>query len=410
MKVVHLQTNISSSGSAPLRLHEALYNAEIDSTILSLNSDIEQNEQLEHLGKKAKLLSLINGKLERFIIGKTVKKFGYFSYPLLGTDISNIKQIKNADILYLHWAIGGFLNIKDIEQLCRLNKPIIIFMHDMWTITGGCHHSFDCEKYKTGCNNCQIFMRNKENDLSAKEFNKKLKLYSKFNNLYFVAPSKWLFNCAKKSLLTKNKPIFYIPNVVNSKFFKPFDKNVAKQILNIDSDEIVIAFGAVSIDSPYKGWIFLQKALEILHKDFSIDKKISVLIFGSGYNKQIADSIPFKTKFVGRLRDDYSTVLIYNAADIFIAPSLAETFGLVILEALCCGTPVVGFNVGGIPDLILHKKNGYLSRYKDGEDLARGIIFCLTNNIHGYMPPNFYTDLIIKKHLELYEYIKSVKS
>ena len=103
---------------------------------------------------------------------KTIKQYGSFSYPILGTKISNIEEIKNADIIYLHWVLGGFLNLENIEQLAKLGKPVIFIMHDMWTITGGCHHSFTCEKYKSKCGDCQMFPGNKKNDLSAKLFNK----------------------------------------------------------------------------------------------------------------------------------------------------------------------------------------------------------------------------------------------
>ena len=180
-------------------------------------------------------------------------------------------------------------------------------------------------------------------------------------------------------MLTKNKPVYYIPNILDNTLFKPTDKNVAKQILNIDANETVIAFGAISVNSPYKGWAYLQKALELLKQEDTV-KNISVLIFGSAYNKEIADAIPFKTRFMGYLLDEYSTALVYNAADVFIAPSLAEAFGYVVMEALSCGTPVVGFNVGGIPDMISHKENGYLAKYKDAADVSEGIKFCLQNN------------------------------
>ena len=115
----------------------------------------------------------------------------------------------------------------------------------------------------------------------------------------------------------------------------------------------------------------------------------------------MADSIPFKTRFIGRLRDDFSTVLVYNASDVFVAPSLAESFGYVILESLACGTPVAGFNVGGIPDLIKHKGNGYLARYKDADDLATGIQYCLENRISGSMLPVFRPEIVVEKHLDL---------
>ena len=400
MKVVHIQKHLPTSGNAAFRLHNAFLNAGIDSYMLSLSSDIHGNSRIKYLHDVYQLIAWVDGKILKYLTRKALTKFGLFSFPVLGVPISKRRIIKQADVIYLHWINGGFLNLSIIGELAKLNKPIIFFMHDMWTITGGCHHSFDCKKYTYGCHNCQVFNEKKKNDLSRKEFNKKLRLYSKYENLFFVAPSQWLYECAKNSLLTKNKPVFYIPNLLDTTVFKPFDKKIARHILNLSPDEIIIAFGAVTVDSPYKGWSYLQKALQILkNQNFNI----SVIIFGSGYNKEIDDSIPFKTKFLGYLRDDYSTVLVYNAADLFIAPSLAETFGYVILESLCCGTPVVSFNVGGIPDLIKHKDNGYLATYRDEEDLASGIKYCLENKLNARALSGFETDETIKKHFNLFK-------
>src|SRR5665648_222896 len=399
-RVIHIQYSTSSAGSAALRLQNAFIKENIESNIISLFIDNKNTyEGISYLGSIPRRIAWIDYKLQSFLTTNNNKKFGMFSYPILGTDVTHMEVVEKADIIYIHWALGGFLNFNSIKKLANLNKPIIIFMHDMWAITGGCHHSFTCEKYITECNDCQMFQGQKKSDLSRKGFKNKLNLYSEFDNLYFVSPSHWLYNCAKKSFLKKDKPIFYIPNLLDETIFKPFDKNSAKQILNIEPDEIVIAFGAVSIDSPYKGWSYLQKALEILKQDNRLPK-ISILIFGSGYNKKIAEAIPFKTKFMGYLNDSYSMSLIYNAANIFIAPSLAEAFGYVVMESLCCGTPVVGFDVGGIPDMISHKENGYLSKYKNSEDLAEGIKFCLYNNIRGYLLENLKSSLTVQKHLD----------
>ncbi|HNU87991.1 MAG TPA: glycosyltransferase, partial [Ferruginibacter sp.] len=214
----------------------------------------------------------------------------------------------------------------------------------------------------------------------------------------------WLYNCAKESLLTKDKPAFYIPNLLDKNIFKPTDKKTARQILNIDNNETVIAFGAITVDSPYKGWAYLQKALALLMQA-SPAENISVLIFGSSYKKEIADAIPFPVKFMGYLKDEYSTALVYNAADVFIAPSLAEAFGYVVMEALSCGTPVVGFDVGGIPDMVKHKENGYLAKYKDAEDLAEGIRYCISSGVKGYLPADIEPELTLKKHLELIDQV-----
>ena len=400
-KVVQIQYSMESAGRVALRLQKAFASVNVESGIVSLQHSIQGGAGVKYLGAWARIVSRIEDKIQAYLTRKSDKRLGSFSYPVLGNNLAKLEEIKNTDVIYIHWALKGMMNFRSMEQLARLNKPVVIFLHDMWNITGGCHHSFSCEKYKTeGCNNCPMFPADKKNDLSAKEFRKKLRLYSKYNNLFFVSPSKWLYDCAKESLLTKNKPVFYIPNILDKILFKPADKTVARKILNVDTEETVIAFGAITVNSPYKGWAYLQKALELLSKDDSL-KNISVLIFGSAYNKEIADAIPFKTRFMGYLLDEYSTSLIYNAADVFIAPSLAEAFGYVVMEALSCGTPVVGFNVGGIPDMIRHKENGYLAKYKDAGDVSEGIKFCLKNKIQGYLLPEIDPTLTVKRHIEM---------
>jgi glycosyltransferase involved in cell wall biosynthesis len=405
-KVIHLQYSTKSAGSAALRLHKAFLEMGINSTILSLFSDINDTNEICQAGRNSKIIAWVDNELQSFFITRKIyKQFGLYSFPILGTNVSGRDQVNNADIIYIHWVQFGFLNLTNILHLANLNKPIIIFMHDMWPITGGCHHSFTCEKFKTKCKNCQMFPNNKMIDWPAFEFNKKLKLYSDYNNLFFVSPSKWLYDNAKHSMLLKNKPVYYMPNVINNELFKPVDKAVVRSILNLNTDEIVVAFGAVSISSPYKGWEYMQKALEILFNE-SKYKNIIILIFGSGYNKEITNKVPFKVRFLGFLNDEYSMVIAYNAADVFVIPSIADNQPTSVMESLCCGTPVVGFDTGGIPDMIKHKENGYLAKYKDSGDIANGIKFCLENKIQGKILPNFEKNQVIGKHLELIDYIK----
>ncbi|MBS1509692.1 MAG: glycosyltransferase [Bacteroidetes bacterium] len=401
VKVVQVQFSTESGARSALRLQLAFTKHNISSSIVSLRMGNAALPNITYLGKKQHFISRIDERIQNFLLKKRRPELGLFSYPVLGSDISPLKEMHDADVIYIHWALGGFLNIHSLEKIAAIGKPVVIVMHDMWNITGGCHYSFDCEKYKTGCNNCPVFVPQKQNDLAAKGFKKKLQLYSKFNNLYFVSPSKWLCNLAKEALLTKDKPVFYIPNVLDTTLFKPFDKATAKQILNLDPAKKVIAFGAVSVNSPYKGWPYLQKALELLHQDEAY-QNCQVVIFGSGYNKAIADSIPFPAKFMGYLGDEYSTMLVYNAADVFIVPSVQDNQPTTVQESLCCGTAVVGFNVGGIPDMISHKQNGYLAAYKNAADITEGVKYCLQNNVKGYMLPDFEPATTIKKHEALF--------
>jgi len=408
IKIAQIQTFSESTGRAVLRLHRVFLENGIDSSMITLRAAINDDKKIKQKGKLSSIIARLDRLIQDWLSKNNVKEYGMFSYPILGSDLSDMNDVKNADVIYIHWALRGFLNLSGFEKLAKLGKPVIFFMHDMWNITGGCHHSFTCEKYKSHCYECPILPNHKVKDLSFKEFEKKLSFYSKYDNIYFISPSKWLFQCAKESALTRNKPLFHIPNILEDTFFKPFDKTIAKRNLNLDPYHPVIAFGATSIDSPYKGWDYLIKALKILalESDF---KKLSVIVFGSGYKKEVADEIPFPTLFTGYLRDEYSPMLMYNAADVFIAPSLADNLPTTVLESLRCGTPVVGFNVGGIPDMISHKHNGYLARYKDAIDIAEGVKFCIKNRIKGYTLPEFNIDHILGLHKNVFRQAGALK-
>lgn len=406
-KIVQLQYRSSSAGDFGRRLHDEFIKVGINSSIVSLYSEVPNSSTQVKLGRKQEWVSTLSYKVNEHLVRKANKDFGLFSYSSFGSNVTQLEQVKQADAIYLHWVHHGFLSLVNIEQLAKLGKPIVVILHDMCYLTGGCHYSFDCDKYKTKCHSCQCFPNSKERDLSTIGFEQKLKLYAKYNNLYFVSPSKWLYNCAQQSALTHNKPLFHIPNVLDRSIFKPFDKKLAREILNIDPEEQIILFGAAHVQSPYKGWDYLQAALKLFHQR-GYPEKTSVLIFGTGDNSKISEAIPFPTRFMGQLKDEYTLAVLYNAADVFIAPSLADNLPYTIFESLACGTPVVAFNTGGIPDLIQHEINGYLATYKDAEDLSRGIHFCLTHELYVRPPVEMDNWLSINKHLELLDAVKPV--
>ncbi len=406
LKVVQLQYSTFSGGSSAIRLQKAFINNGIDSNIVSLITDEYKLENILYLSLRQRLVAKLNCKIESALLKNGNKDFGLFSIPVFGNDVSTLKEIRDADIIYIHWFQNGFLNLTNIRKLAKLNKPIIMVLHDMWAITGGCHYSFFCDHYKVGCNNCQALANNKKNGLAAAFFEKKHKLYSRFDNIFFISPSKWLYNCAKDSLKEMNNRVFYIPNYIDIALFKPIDKKTAKYILNIKEGTTVISFGAISIDDKRKGWSYLKKALEILKAGNDLDD-VLILIFGSNYDANLEKTLPFKAKFMGYLSDEYSISVVYNASDVFIVPSLADNQPTTVQESLCCGTPVVGFDVGGVSDMIRHKENGYLARYKDAEDISEGIKYCINNKVKGEVLSSFYPEAIIKKHKDLFAQVRS---
>ncbi len=404
LKVLHLAQWISSSGDFARRLQDELIKHGIDSNILSLHTELPDSTRLKSMDKKARFKARIDNKLQGILLRKQKQEYGMFSHPILGNNIAGIEQVQEADVIYVHWILNGYLGLESIRKLAELRKPMVFILHDMWTITGGCHHSFECDKYKTGCYSCHMFITTKKRDLSYRQFRKKRDLFTSYDNLYFVAPSKWLYHCALESGVIKSKPVFHIPNVLDQNFFKPMNKQVARQRLNIPMDRPVISFGAISITSPYKGWEYLKSAIGQIHKENRLHDAL-VLIFGGAHNQEIAKSIPYETRLMGHVNDEQVMVLIYNAADVFIAPSLADNLPYTVFEALSCGTPVVGFKTGGIPDLIDHKKNGYLAKYKNVPDLVEGIHYCFENDINGYVLKEMQSQTSLQKHLALLQLI-----
>jgi len=397
-KIVQIQYSNESAGRSAIRLQNAFHAANIESSIISMKAGHIRSEKIEYMGIKSQVISVLDKIIQSFLTRKKDNTYGEFSRPVLGTDISNNRHIVEADIIYFHWVLGGFLNFRIIRKIIKLGKPVVFFVHDMWAITGGCHHSFTCEKYKSHCSNCPLFKTTRERDFSFRQFKIKSRLY-KHSNVYFAAESKWIMDCAKQSALTKNRPIFYIPNALDPRF-KPIDKHSSRLALDVTSDRKVIAFGATAIENPYKGWSYFLEALNILHENEK-HRDLILLVFGSGHGAELAQSIPFKSKFLGFLQDEYSMILAYNAADVYVVPSLADNLPTTVQESLGCGTPVTGFTVGGIPDMISHQKNGYLAEYKNPEDLAKGIEYCLENELSGSVLEGFSVETVVEKHLQL---------
>ena len=322
-----------------------------------------------------------------------------------GTDLSGNLSVKEADIIHFHWINQGFLSLKDIEALVKLNKPIVWTMHDMWPCTSICHHARDCEKFQTGCESC-FFLKSKGKDLSTSVFDKKLSLY-KDANITFVGCSRWLSGRAKKSYLLQDKTVLSIPNPIDTEVYHPMDQGTARELLGLPSGKKLLLFGALNVTDKRKGIDYLIAALRKIEK-----QDVELVVFG-----QVKDDIrglfPVPIHSMGYLSDESKIVALYNAVDIFITSSLEENLPNTIMESMACGTPCVGFEIGGIPEMIDHKINGYVTNYKDANDLANGIQWVLEHGDRQALSDacvkkvqdNYTDEVIAGKYLALYQNI-----
>ena len=296
-----------------------------------------------------------------------------FSISYAGVDIPLSQELKNADIINLHW-VEKYLSLKSIQQLVNLGKPIVWTLHDEKAFTGGCHYTTGCEEFKTDCGAC-IQLNNDPYHLAQKILAAKYDLL-KDANISIVTPSRWLAKQAKSSMLFKDKEVVAIPNGIDTDTYIPLNKVACKEALNIDSDSLVLQFGAQDNREIRKGFRYLIEAIELCLKNHNFKKmcnenKIIILCVGEP-SKEI-EALPIETKSVGYIDNDEDMVKLYSATDIFILPSLEDNLPNTMIESLACKTPVIGFETGGIPEVI-NESNGRIVEYKNSFKLAEAIL------------------------------------
>lgn len=278
----------------------------------------------------------------------------------------------NADLINLHWIAEGFISIESLRQIA---VPLVWTLHDSWPFTGGCHLPLNCQNFSSHCGGCFRLGSNNRIDLSRLIFERKAHAWAHLD-MTIVAPSNWMAQSAKKSALFINRRIEVIPNGLDLQRYKPLGQELCKQILGIPLDTKVILFSAQSaVSDKNKGFQFIQPALSVLKNNCN-HKNLMIVVCGESQPVH-APEFGFPVRYMGRLHDDTALAVLYSAADVMLVPSMQENLPNTIMEAMACGTPVVAFNIGGIPDMVEHQRNGYLAQPFDIQDLARGLSWVL---------------------------------
>ena len=381
MKILFLNSSDTKGGAAiaAYRLFEGLRNEGV--TVKMLVRDKTTNdpdiiscldfERKGWIGMLDKIIWKIKNKIRKQKWKKYPNRESVFLNDLDSISLFSAIRSIDFDILHLHFVANRFL---DLHELTKVNKPIVWTLHDSWAFTGICHFFYDCKRYEESCGCCPMLHSDNPNDFTHQIWKIKNEIYKKCD-LHIVTPSNWLGNCATKSSLFSGFPLSVIPNGISTQLYKPLPVSEARESLGLDADKHYLLFGAVNATSDSnKGFDLLLEALKQLKQVG--DKQIELLVFGAE-QPSCELNFGFLTTYMGIIRDENKLVQIYNSADVVIVPSRSENFSNTILESLSCGTPVVGFDIGGNSDLIAHKQNGYLAKHFDTEDLMSGIVWCL---------------------------------
>ena len=408
MKVLIINTNESNGGAAKAanRLHKGLRKIGVESFMLVRYRQSDDPYVIAIADNPVfRIIEILRKKLDALpkIFYPSIKyitwSLNWVPNPFLFYYIRKVKP----DIINLHWINGGFMSIPQIGKICKLGLPVYWTLHDQWPLTGGCHYAGDCIKYQEGgCNKCPLLKSSNSKDISFFNFQTKQKF---FNNLNLICLCKWMKDCVDKSILLSQYPTHIIPNGFDTNILQPYDKIKARKQFNLPLNKKIILFGADNIAEERKGMKYLFDALELID-----DNNIEIAFFGRGNFDNISK---LKIHSIGYVQSQTDLAKLYSACDVFICPSLQDNLPNTVIEALLCKTPVVGFDAGGIPDMIKHKKNGYLAKYKDAKDLAQGIIWCIENNQNGelsqfarkFAVDNFSLELQAKRYKELFELV-----
>lgn len=379
MKILHLATFEREGGAciASNRIHKGLLSLDVNSRlgVLYRSTDgagctLIGGKISRRLRQGAEFIDKL--RLQRCNRPAELMLFSIMSLPSL---MYRSAVDQSQDITHLHWVAFNFL---PMYAQARLRTPLVFTMHDAWAFTGGCHCLIDCEGYQGQCGRCPELGSTREKDISRKVWSLKRSVYVKHRPV-FVAPSRLHAAKAQKSTLLEGCKVEYIPNPVDTDIFRPIAKETARDLLGLPIQARIILFGALSATSDYvKGYDLLCSALQRLAVE-NIDNIICVVFGAEGHGRD--HNIPFPIHFLGRLHDEVVLALAYAAADVFVCPSRAESFSNTTLESLACGTPVVGFKVGGIPDMVEHKANGFIAAEQDTEELAQGLAWVLQDEV-----------------------------
>ena len=416
MRVLLINTSerIGGAAVAASRLMESLKNNGIKAKLLVRD---KQTEQITVVALRHSWRMVWKFVWERIVIwsANRFKKNNLFAVDIAntGTDITSLPEFQQADVIHLHWINQGMLSLRNIDKILASGKPVVWTMHDMWPCTGICHHARECSNYEQQCHHCPFILGGGgKKDLSYRRFIKKQELF-RGRHITFVACSHWLEDRARKSALLGGHTVMSIPNPINTNLFRPHNKQEARRKCMLPPDGKLILFGAVKITDKRKGIDYMIESCNLLaEKHPELKAELGVVAFGN-HSQQLEKLLPFKVYPLDFVNNEHQLVDIYNSVDLFVTPSLEENLPNTIMEAMSCGTPCVGFNVGGIPEMIDHLHNGYVARYKSAEDFANGIYWILTEPEYATLAEqacrkavaNYSESAIAKRYIDVYNKI-----
>lgn len=406
--ITHLCTlDHGGAGAAALRLHLGLLGQGIDSKMLVLCAKSGMSEVYEtptqHEHQSQESWKYIYNHWTRVLREHPNRPDGLEFFTDISSDaiLANHPLLKQADIVHLHW-IPGLIDVQSMPALFG-GKKIIWTLHDQNPFTGGCHFAGDCRKFESHCHSCPQLGSEVDADLSFQQWNAKNIAYQNID-LKIITPSRWLAQEAKRSSLFSQRCISVIPYGLQLGIFQPLPSSNLREKHGLSTNDFVILFGAHA-HTRRKGFEHLKALLEVI-PPYLQGKRVVAVAFGH-ISKNMTNRVPVLE--VGFVADPHKLAQFYSMADVYVLPAIEDNLPNTVLEALACGTPIVGFDIGGMPDMVNHGINGWLTTLGDIDGLVQGIMWAKKfgansrEAIAADARQRFHDGLQAARYLELYQ-------
>ncbi len=357
MKIWHLTRTIhGGAGQYALRLSNALCSAGCQSAVLAA----EGTE-----GDGIKRLNRVDSPVRRF----AARGFRSLSHrisfapfhSLRGPELyQSSESIGAGDVVHLH-GMTGWIGVAGLSRLIPHGARFFWTAHDLWMLSGGCVVYRGCDEFQRDCYGCPI-LRPPWKWMARQELQVKQSFMEKYQ-IHPIANSQWMADRIRESSLFKhldNIPI--IPPIVDDAYLSEGISDL-RQEMGIPAGRLVISLGARSIDDKFKG---IPQFLELLSRTKELAGSLTVLVFGPG-NIDVPGNLD--VRLLGSLSDPQQLAKVYRTSNVYVSPSQMETFGMTLVEAQACGTPVICFSVGGTPEAVRDGETGWLTPCGDFQAL-----------------------------------------